>query len=183
MEPSLPPCLGGGACENLDGTRSQGWTRSVTSPQIAGVPQEKVIIHTPFLGGGFGGARRSPPTRSPKAVHVAKAAGVPVKNRVTRRTTSARLLPAALCAPHRGRSRRKGPAAGVKHNRRQSIQLGGAFEKYTIIDGIDAIRRGVVDSTRKAVPDRKICTARNRCRCSGGVPVGNSHTAPFANGP
>src|SRR5207244_11265237 len=47
--------------------------------KAAGLPNEKVQIHTTFLGGGFG--RRATPQSDfvVEAVHVAKAAGVPVK--------------------------------------------------------------------------------------------------------
>jgi CO/xanthine dehydrogenase Mo-binding subunit len=47
--------------------------------KAAGLPNEKVRIHTTFLGGGFG--RRQLPQSDfvVEAVYVAKAAGVPVK--------------------------------------------------------------------------------------------------------
>src|SRR5258708_30459564 len=47
--------------------------------KVAELPAEKVQLHTTFLGGGFG--RRANPQSDfvVEAVHVAKAAGVPVK--------------------------------------------------------------------------------------------------------
>jgi isoquinoline 1-oxidoreductase beta subunit len=51
----------------------------MAAAQIAGVPQERVKIHTTLLGGGFG--RRANPKADfvSEAVHVSKAVGAPVK--------------------------------------------------------------------------------------------------------
>src|SRR3989442_10919753 len=56
----------------------------MSAARIAGVAPENVSIHTQFLGGGFG--RRATPASDfvSEAVHVAKAAGVPVKTVWTR---------------------------------------------------------------------------------------------------
>ncbi len=48
-----------------------------TAAQVAGVPPEKVFVHTTFLGGGFG--RRLEADFVPAAVECAKAANKPVK--------------------------------------------------------------------------------------------------------
>ncbi len=60
------------------GTQFQTVDRAAAA-KAAGRPNEKVQIHTTFLGGGFG--RRATPQSDfvVEAVHVAKAAGVPVK--------------------------------------------------------------------------------------------------------
>src|SRR5258708_39698994 len=52
--------------------------------KVAELPAEKVQLHTTFLGGGFG--RRANPQSDfvVEAVHVAKAAGAPVKGSWTR---------------------------------------------------------------------------------------------------
>ena len=50
--------------------------------QAAGLPPEKVFVHTTFLGGGFG--RRLDVDFIPAAVECAKAAGKPVKMLWTR---------------------------------------------------------------------------------------------------
>jgi len=70
--------LEGNRCEIWTGTQFQGMDQTIAA-KIAGVPPEHVTIHTTFLGGGFG--RRANPRSDfvAEAVHVAKAAGVPVK--------------------------------------------------------------------------------------------------------
>jgi isoquinoline 1-oxidoreductase subunit beta len=70
--------LQGGACEIWTGTQFQTIEQAAAA-EIAGVPPEKVTIHTLFLGGGFG--RRANPRADfvGEAVAVAKASGVPVK--------------------------------------------------------------------------------------------------------
>src|SRR5205823_4504071 len=70
--------LEGDRCEIWTGTQFQTMDQ-MTAAKIAGIPQQNVSIHTQFLGGGFG--RRATPTSDfvAEAVHVAKAAKVPVK--------------------------------------------------------------------------------------------------------
>src|SRR5207248_11369799 len=67
-----------GSCEIWTGTQFQTMDRAGAA-RIAGLPDAKVQIHTTFLGGGFG--RRANPQSDfvSEAVHVAKAAGGPVK--------------------------------------------------------------------------------------------------------
>jgi isoquinoline 1-oxidoreductase beta subunit len=64
------------ACEIWAPTQIQTAARA-TAAKITGLPQEKVQIHTTFLGGGFG--RRGSPDFVGEAVEISKAAGVPVK--------------------------------------------------------------------------------------------------------
>lgn len=66
------------SCEVWTGSQFQTIDRA-NAAKIAGLPLEKVQLHTTFLGGGFG--RRANPQSDfvVEAVHVAKAAGVPVK--------------------------------------------------------------------------------------------------------
>ena len=66
------------SCEVWTGSQFQTIDRA-NAAKIAGLPPEKVQLHTTFLGGGFG--RRATPQSDfvVEAVHVAKAAGVPVK--------------------------------------------------------------------------------------------------------
>jgi len=65
-------------CEIWTGTQFQTVDRA-NAAKIAGLPPEKVQIHTTYLGGGFG--RRANPQSDfvVEAVHVAKVAGAPVK--------------------------------------------------------------------------------------------------------
>lgn len=80
-----------GAAVKLEADRCEIWTatQSQTGDQaaaarITGLAREQVVLHTTFLGGGFG--RRANPRADfvAEAVHVAKAAGVPVKTVWTR---------------------------------------------------------------------------------------------------
>ncbi len=66
------------SCEVWTGSQFQTIDRA-NAAKIAGLPNEKVQLHTMFLGGGFG--RRANPQSDfvVEAVHVAKAAGAPVK--------------------------------------------------------------------------------------------------------
>ncbi|HEX8592003.1 MAG TPA: xanthine dehydrogenase family protein molybdopterin-binding subunit [Pseudomonas sp.] len=75
--------LGDDKCEIWTGTQFQTIDQKV-SAQITGLKPEQIEIHTLFLGGGFG--RRATPTADfvAEAVHVAKAAGLPVKTVWTR---------------------------------------------------------------------------------------------------
>ncbi|HYU33132.1 MAG TPA: xanthine dehydrogenase family protein molybdopterin-binding subunit [Thermoanaerobaculia bacterium] len=66
------------ACEIWTGTQFQTGDQAAAA-QIAGLKPEQVHVHTTFLGGGFG--RRANPRSDfvSEAVHLAKAAGRPVK--------------------------------------------------------------------------------------------------------
>jgi isoquinoline 1-oxidoreductase subunit beta len=66
------------SCEIWTGTQFQTVDRA-RAAQVAGLPPEKVQIHTTFLGGGFG--RRANPQSDfvVEATHIAKVAGAPVK--------------------------------------------------------------------------------------------------------
>jgi isoquinoline 1-oxidoreductase beta subunit len=66
------------SCEVWTGSQFQTVDRA-NAAKIAGLPNEKVQLHTTFLGGGFG--RRANPQSDfvVEAVYVAKAAGAPVK--------------------------------------------------------------------------------------------------------
>jgi isoquinoline 1-oxidoreductase beta subunit len=57
-------------------TQAQTPTQAIAA-KIAGVPLDKVIVHTTFLGGGFG--RRGEVDFAQDAVEVSKAAGMPIK--------------------------------------------------------------------------------------------------------
>jgi isoquinoline 1-oxidoreductase beta subunit len=65
-------------CEIWTGTQFQTFDQAAAA-QVAGLDPKQVTLHTTFLGGGFG--RRANPANDfvKEAVHVAKAAGMPVK--------------------------------------------------------------------------------------------------------
>ena len=71
----------GDRCEIWAGTQAQTSTRK-RAAEILGVPVENVIVHTEYLGGGFG--RRSQTDFIDDAVHLSKAAGRPVQVLYTR---------------------------------------------------------------------------------------------------
>ncbi len=70
-----------GSCEVWTGSQFQTIDRAAAA-KTAGLPNEKVQLHTTFLGGGFG--RRATPQSDfvVEAVHVAKAIGPPAKVKV-----------------------------------------------------------------------------------------------------
>ena len=79
MEPmNCAVSIGPDSCDVWTGTQFQTGDQAAAA-KIAGLKPEQVRIHTTFLGGGFG--RRANPTNDfvAEAVHVARAAGVPVK--------------------------------------------------------------------------------------------------------
>jgi isoquinoline 1-oxidoreductase beta subunit len=73
--------LGQDSCEVWTGSQFQTIDRA-NAAKTAGLPNEKVQLHTTFLGGGFG--RRATPQSDfvVEAVHVAKAIGAPAKVKV-----------------------------------------------------------------------------------------------------
>lgn len=70
-------------CDIWAGTQFQTMDQGMAAG-ITGLPPEKVHVHTAFLGGGFG--RRAVPNSDfvAEAVHVAQAAGMPIKTVWTR---------------------------------------------------------------------------------------------------
>ena len=70
--------IGPDSCDVWTGTQFQSGEQA-TAAKITGLKPEQVRVHTTFLGGGFG--RRASPASDfvAEAVHVAKAAGMPVK--------------------------------------------------------------------------------------------------------
>jgi isoquinoline 1-oxidoreductase beta subunit len=142
-----------------------------------------VQIHTTFLGGGFG--RRATPTSDfvSEAVHVAKAAGAPVKTVWTREddVRGGYYRPAYL---HRVRIGIGGDGLPVAWRHSivgQSILAGSPFEAAMVKNGIDGTSvEGVADSPYlKAIPEHRVELHSPKT----GIPVlwlrsvGHSHTA------
>jgi isoquinoline 1-oxidoreductase beta subunit len=63
-------------CEIWAPTQAQGWVQQ-TAAKLTGLPTEKIIIHTTFLGGGFG--RRVEMDFISQAILIAQKVGQPVK--------------------------------------------------------------------------------------------------------
>jgi isoquinoline 1-oxidoreductase beta subunit len=171
-----------GRCEIWTGTQFQAFDQQVAAA-ILGLEAEDVAIHTTFLGGGFG--RRATPTSDfvAEAVHVAKAAGRPVKVVWTREDD----IRGGYYRPmyvHRVRIGvdEVGMPIGWEHAiAGQSITAGTPLQALTTKDGVDRTSvEGAADSPYlDAVANRRVVLHSPRV----GVPVlwwrsvGHSHTA------
>ncbi|HWE22990.1 MAG TPA: xanthine dehydrogenase family protein molybdopterin-binding subunit [Myxococcales bacterium] len=171
-----------GRCEIWTGTQFQT-VDQMSAAKIAGVPQENVSIHTQFLGGGFG--RRATPTSDfvSEAVHVAKAAGVPVKTVWTREDDihGGYYRPMFLHRIEAGLDEKGMPIAWKHTIVGQSILAGTPFEAMMVKKGIDATSvEGVVDSPYlEAVPARLVTlhSPKEPPTVLWWRSVGNTHTA------
>lgn len=140
--------IGPDRCEIWAGTQFQTLDQMVAA-QITGLKPEQVQIHTTFLGGGFG--RRATPTSDfvSEAVHVAKAAGQPVKTVWTREddVRGGYYRPAYLHRVRIGVDAQGLPVAWQHAVVGQSILVGTPMEPMMVKDGVDATSvEGVVDS-------------------------------------
>ncbi|HYY51220.1 MAG TPA: xanthine dehydrogenase family protein molybdopterin-binding subunit, partial [Myxococcales bacterium] len=174
--------LEGDRCEIWTGTQFQTMDQ-MTAAKIAGIPQQNVSIHTQFLGGGFG--RRATPTSDfvAEAVHVAKAAKVPVKVIWTREDDihGGYYRPLFLHRIEAGLDLEGRPIAWRHNIVGQSILTGTPFEQFMVKNGVDAVSvEGVVESPYlEAIRDRRVVLHSPRLP----VPVlwwrsvGNTHTA------
>ena len=155
----------------------------VGTAKITGLPPEQVRIHTTFLGGAFG--RRATPTSDfvSEAVHVAKAAGAPVKT-VWSREDDIRggyYRPMYVQQARIGVDAQGRPVAWHHVLVGQSILAGSPFEAAMVKNGIDATSvEGVADSPYfKEIPDHRVELHSPKT----GIPVlwwrsvGHSHTA------
>jgi len=169
------------ACEIWTGTQMQG-TDQLAAAKILGLKPEQVTIHTLFLGGGFG--RRANPAADfvSEAVHVAKAAGVPVKTVWSREddVKGGYYRPMYLHQAKIGVDAKGLPVTWEQTAVGQSIMLGTPFEAYQIKDGVDATSvEGVADSPYvKGTPNHLVSLHTPKT----GVPVlwwrsvGHSHS-------
>ena len=140
--------LSADACEVWTGTQFQT-TDQGAAAHAAGLRPDQVTIHTPFLGGGFG--RRANPAADfvAEAVHVAKAAGAPVKVVWTREDDmrGGYYRPMWLHAIRVGLGADGMPSAWQHRVVSQSIIAGTMFEPMMVKDGIDSTSvEGVADS-------------------------------------
>jgi isoquinoline 1-oxidoreductase beta subunit len=131
--------LRSGSCEIWTGTQFETVDRA-RAAEIAGLPPDKVQIHTTFLGGGFG--RRANPASDfvVEAVHVAKAAKAPVKVVWTREddTRGGWYRPMWFDRFSAGVDAEGNPVAWTHTIVGQSIAQGTLFEPMMIKDGVDA---------------------------------------------
>jgi isoquinoline 1-oxidoreductase beta subunit len=134
-------------CEIWTGTQFQTGDRNAAAA-VAGLKPEQVQIHTTLLGGGFG--RRANPDSDfvKEAVHVAKAAKVPVKVIWTREDDirGGWYRPMWYDRFVAGLDEKGNPVAWTHTIVGQSIFDGTMFESFGIKDGIDASSiEGAVD--------------------------------------
>jgi isoquinoline 1-oxidoreductase subunit beta len=126
------------SCEIWTGTQFETVDRA-NAAQVAGLPPEKVQIHTTLLGGGFG--RRANPASDfvREAVHVAKVAKAPVKVVWTREDD----LQGGWYRPMwhdrfaAGLDANGEPVAWTHTIVGQSIMQGTLFESFMIKNGVD----------------------------------------------
>ena len=147
-------------CELWLGTQFQTLDQ-VTAAGITGLRPAQIKVNTTFLGGAFGRRANPSPDVVFEAVHVAKAAGAPVKT-VWSREDDVRggfYRPAFI---HRA-AVDLDPASGLplrwKHTLvGQSIMAGTSFEAMMVRDGVDhSSVEGVADSPYlKAVPQHRV---------------------------
>jgi isoquinoline 1-oxidoreductase beta subunit len=127
------------SCEIWTGTQFETVDRA-NAAQAAGLPADRVLIHTTLLGGGFG--RRANPNSDfvVEAVHVARAAKAPVKVVWTREDD----LRGGWYRPMwhdrfvAGLDADGDPVAWTHTIVGQSIMQGTPFESFGVKDGIDS---------------------------------------------
>jgi isoquinoline 1-oxidoreductase beta subunit len=171
-----------GTCEVWVGTQFQT-IEQMTAAAITGLPPEKVFIHTPFLGGGFGRRGDTRGAYVADAVLIAKAAGVPVKTVWTREDDihGGFYRPLFVHRVEVGLDASGMPSAWKHTIVGQSIGAGTPMEKMLVQDGIDrASVEGVSDSPYlDAVPARFVSlhSPKNPVPVHFWRSVGNTHTA------
>ena len=182
MEPlNATAVIGPDGVDVWAGTQFQTGDQAAAA-KIAGVPPEKVRLHTTFLGGGFG--RRANPGSDfvSEAVHVARASGLPVKVVWTREddTRGGYYRPMWAHRVSAGLGADGAPVAWKQSIVGQSIMEGTPFAAM-IKDGIDETSvEGVVDSPYvEAVPHHWVGlqSPKNPVPVLWWRSVGHTHTA------
>ncbi len=174
--------IGPDSCEIWTGTQFQTMDAGVAAA-ITGLKPERIKVHTMFLGGGFG--RRATPGSDfvSEAIHVAKAAGAPVKTVWTREddVRGGYYRPAYVHRARIGLGADGMPVAWHHVIVGQSIIHGTPFEASMVQNGIDPTSvEGTNDSPyMKEIPDHYVGLHSP----TPGIPVlwwrsvGHSHTA------
>ena len=167
------------SCEIWTGTQFETVDRA-NAAQVAGLPPEKVQIHTTLLGGGFG--RRANPASDfvREAVHVAKVAKAPVKVVWTREDDLHGGWYRPMWHDHfvAGLDANGEPVAWTHTIVGQSIAQGTLFEGFMIKNGVDATSVEGAADISYSIPNLQVDLHSPKI----GVPVqwwrsvGHSHT-------
>jgi isoquinoline 1-oxidoreductase beta subunit len=151
--------IGADRCEIWTGTQFQTFDQ-LAAARITGLRPDQVELHTTFLGGGFG--RRGNPRSDwvSEAVHVAKAAGAPVKTVWTREddVQGGFYRPMFLHRVTAALGKDGLPAAWDHTIVGQSIVAGTPFAQAMAANGVDhSSVEGVADSPYlQAIPDHRV---------------------------
>lgn len=174
----------------LDGDKVELWCGTqfpgidvMAAARIAGTTPDKVTLHTPFLGGGFG--RRGNPASDfvSEAVEVAKASGLAVKVVWTREDDmhGGYYRPAYVHRVVVATDASGAPTAWDHTVVGQSIMAGTMFEAFGIRKGIDGSSiEGIDDSPyldRLGVKRVSLHSPKNAVTVLWLRSVGNTHTA------
>ncbi len=174
--------IDGDKVEIWAGTQAQGLDQ-MAAARVAGTSPDKVTLHTPFLGGGFG--RRATPTSDfvSEAVLIAKLAGVPCKT-VWSREDDIRggyYRPAYVHRVQVAVDDKGMPTAWDHVVVGQSIAAGTPFEGFMVKNGIDGTSiEGLNDSPYLAkLPAHRVSlhSPRTPIPVLWWRSVGNTHTA------
>ncbi len=167
------------SCEIWTGTQFETVDRA-NAAKVAGIPPEKIQIHTTLLGGGFG--RRANPASDfvVEAVYVAKAAKAPVKVVWTREddTQGGWYRPMWHDRFAAGVDASGNPVAWTHTIVGQSILTGTPFEGFGVKDGIDSASVEGAADLLYGIPNLQVDLHSPK----NGVPVqwwrsvGHSHT-------
>ncbi len=183
MEPlSCTVKIDGDKVEIWAGTQMQTVDQMVAA-KIAGTTPDKVTLHTPFLGGGFG--RRATPTSDfvSEAVIIAKAAKVPIKTVWTREDDirGGYYRSAFVHRVQVGVDAAGNPTAWDHVVVGQSIGAGTPFESLFVHNGIDHTSiEGLLDSPYlDQTVDRRVTlhSPKTAIPVLWWRSVGNTHTA------
>lgn len=140
--------IGKDRCDVWLGTQFQTFEQA-TAAKITGLKPEQVLVHTTFLGGAFGRRANPWPDVVFEAVHVAKAAGAPVKT-VWSREDDVRggfYRPAYVQQARDALAEDGRPVAWRHALVGQSIMTGTVMEPMTVKNGVDSSSvEGVADA-------------------------------------